>query len=149
MTSRPNPSLPLYQFTTAEYHRLGEAGILAEGRRVELLYGNIIEMGPINSPHAGTVKQLNRLLGKIFGEQAIISVQDPVQLGEHSEPEPDCLPPRPTSRSLYPSPSGWICGYPYLPTGGDDYDQAHRAFEGGRNSNQLAALTCACRGNSL
>jgi Uma2 family endonuclease len=89
MTTKPNQSLPLYQFTTTEYHRLGEAGILEESRRVELLNGNIIEISPINSPHARTVKQLNRLLSKIFGEQAIISVQEPVQLDEHSEPEPD------------------------------------------------------------
>jgi Uma2 family endonuclease len=89
MTTKPRPLLPLYRFTTTEYHRVGEAGALAEGRRTELLNGNIVEMSPINSPHAGTVKQLNRLLGKIFGERAIVSVQDPVQLDDYSEPEPD------------------------------------------------------------
>lgn len=72
-----------------EYHRMGEAGIIPAGRRVELINGEIIEMSPINSPHAGTVKLLNQLLGKILEEKAVIGIQDPVVLDEHSEPEPD------------------------------------------------------------
>ncbi|HMQ59799.1 MAG TPA: Uma2 family endonuclease [Flavilitoribacter sp.] len=81
--------LKKYRLTVEDYHRMGETGILSEDKRVELLHGEIIEMRPINSPHAGMVKKLNRLLSKLFGEQYIISVQDPIELGPDSEPEPD------------------------------------------------------------
>ena len=68
---------------------MGEAGIITPGHRVELINGEIIEMSPIKSPHAGTVNLLNRLLGKILGDNFIISAQNPVELSQNSEPEPD------------------------------------------------------------
>ncbi|MBK7407759.1 MAG: Uma2 family endonuclease [Saprospirales bacterium] len=41
--------------------------------------------------------RLTRLLGKFFGDQAAISIQNPINLDEFSEPEPDVavLKPRP------------------------------------------------------
>jgi Uma2 family endonuclease len=39
--------LSTYRFTVDEYHRLGEAGILGEEDRVELLNGDLITMAPI------------------------------------------------------------------------------------------------------
>lgn len=77
------------RFTVDEYHRMAEAGILHEDDRVELLDGQIVEMSPINAPHAGCVKRLNRLLSRALGDQAILGVQDPVGLAPHSEPQPD------------------------------------------------------------
>ena len=38
------------RFTTHEYDRMGEAGILREDERIELLDGEIIEMSPIGTP---------------------------------------------------------------------------------------------------
>lgn len=76
------------RFTVEEYHRMGEAGVFNE-TRVELIDGEIYFMSPINSPHAGTVKWLNRLLNKLLGDHFIISVQDPITLDNVSEPEPD------------------------------------------------------------
>ncbi|GIX47749.1 MAG: hypothetical protein KatS3mg131_1960 [Candidatus Tectimicrobiota bacterium] len=54
-------------------------------------------MAPIGSRHAGHVNRLNRLLSRLVGERAIVSAQNPVRLGEHSEPQPDValLRPRP------------------------------------------------------
>ena len=75
-------------FTVAEYHKMGEVGILPE-RGVELINGEIIEMSPIGSKHAKIVKKLNKMLGKIFGDEAIISIQDPIIANDLSEPEPD------------------------------------------------------------
>jgi hypothetical protein len=37
-------------FTVADFHRMGEAGILGEDERLELIEGEIIEMTPIGSP---------------------------------------------------------------------------------------------------
>ncbi|MGI9302914.1 MAG: Uma2 family endonuclease [Gammaproteobacteria bacterium] len=82
-------SLHKYRLSVDDYHRMGDAGIFADGARVELIEGELIDMSPIGSRHAGTVKRLNNLLKQAVGEQAIVSVQDPVVLGQHSEPEPD------------------------------------------------------------
>jgi len=46
------------RFSVDEYERMGEAGILGEDDRVELLDGEIVEMTPIGSRHAATVKRL-------------------------------------------------------------------------------------------
>lgn len=76
-------------FTVAEYHQMTQSGILAEDDRVELIEGEIVEMSPIGSRHAACVKRLNRLLTQQVGERALIGVQDPIRLSEHSEPQPD------------------------------------------------------------
>ena len=76
-------------FTVEEYHRMGEAGIFAEGDRVELIDGEVIQMSPIGSPHAARVKRLTRLLVRRLGTRAIVQVQDPVLLSQLSEPLPD------------------------------------------------------------
>ena len=46
-------------------------------------------MHAIGGPHIGAVMQLTRDLTIAAGETAWISVQNPVQLGDTSEPEPD------------------------------------------------------------
>jgi Uma2 family endonuclease len=76
-------------FTVAEYYRMAEAGILTEDDRVELLDGEIVAMTPIGSRHAAVVDRLTRLLTRAAGEGAIVRVQNPIRLGEHSEPQPD------------------------------------------------------------
>jgi Uma2 family endonuclease len=83
-------------FTVAEYHRMAEAGILGEDDRVELIEGEIVEMAPLGSRHAGTVKRLldNFIPLQVAG-RIILSVQDPLRLDEHSEPQPDLTLLRP------------------------------------------------------
>jgi Uma2 family endonuclease len=66
-----------------------ETGILSEEDRTELIDGEIIEMAPIGSRHAGHVTRLVNLLSNAVGDAALVSVQNPVRLGEHSEPQPD------------------------------------------------------------
>jgi Uma2 family endonuclease len=76
-------------FTVAEYYKMAEAGILTEDDRVELIRGEIIEMSPIGSRHAGCVKRVAALLYRYAGQAAIVSVQDPIHLDDFSEPQPD------------------------------------------------------------
>ncbi len=67
-----------------------EAGILHEEDRLELLDGEIIEMPPIGGPHSSTVNRLNRVFVlALRGEQAIVSVQNPVRLHGETELYPD------------------------------------------------------------
>jgi Uma2 family endonuclease len=76
-------------FSTAEYHRLIEIGLLTEDERVELLDGEIIEMAPIGPRQAACVNRLAEYLGNKVRKLAIVSVQNPIELSTHSEPEPD------------------------------------------------------------
>jgi hypothetical protein len=84
-------------FTVHDYHRMLEVGILREDDRLELLEGEVVEMSPINPRHAASVKRLIRLFTSRLGDRALVDVQNPVQLDEHSEPQPDLalLEPRP------------------------------------------------------
>ena len=76
-------------FTVQEYHRMAEAGVLHEDDRVELIHGEIIQMSPIGNYHAAIVSRITMLLAPRLVPQAIINVQNPVKMGDHSEPEPD------------------------------------------------------------
>ena len=84
------------RFTVNEYNLMAQAGILHEDDRVELLEGEIVEMAAIGSRHAACVNRLNRILSEGLGGRAIVSVQNPVRLGEHSEPQPDLALLRPS-----------------------------------------------------
>jgi Uma2 family endonuclease len=92
-----NPWVTRRPITVADYHRMGEVGILGERDRVELIEGELVAMSPIGSYHHGTVNQLTHALVHAVGERAIVSVQGPVRLDDFSEPEPDfaLLKPRP------------------------------------------------------
>ncbi len=74
---------------------MAQAGVLAEDDRLELIDGDLIDMTPIGSRHAGAVSRLTRLFGAAVGADAIVSVQNPVQLDYYSQPQPDLALLRP------------------------------------------------------
>lgn len=76
-------------WTVDEYHRMIETGILAEGDRVELLEGQIVEMNPQLPPHAATTQRAFRYLDRLLDEVAYVRMQLPITLKPKSEPEPD------------------------------------------------------------
>jgi len=84
-----------HRFTVDEFHRMGEAGILSEDDRVELIYGEIVEMTPIGSRHATCVRRLDRWLQTLVGEEALVSAQQPLTLANDGEPIPDVALLRP------------------------------------------------------
>jgi Uma2 family endonuclease len=55
-------------FTVDEYHRMGDAGILPENKRFELIRGEIIEMPPPKPPHSVRVNRLTHLFTSRLGE---------------------------------------------------------------------------------
>lgn len=77
-----------HHFSIEDYHRMGEAGLF-EGQRVELLRGKVVDMSPIKSEHSGVVNLLNRLLSRRLPDDFLVAVQNPVSIGQDSEPEPD------------------------------------------------------------
>jgi Uma2 family endonuclease len=78
-----------YSFTAEEFERLGEAGILRQDARLELIEGEICAMSPVGSAHAACVKFLSGLFNRLFNGTFIIGVQDPIRLNDFSEPQPD------------------------------------------------------------
>ncbi|MGB3636927.1 MAG: Uma2 family endonuclease [Rivularia sp. (in: cyanobacteria)] len=84
-------TINLRLWTVKEYHRMAEAGIFDQDERVELLEGKIIWMSAIGTAHRSAVGRTNKYLQKHLGDnnKAWISIQDPIQLDDYSEPEPD------------------------------------------------------------
>lgn len=77
------------RFTVEQYHQMAEAGILTADDQVELIEGDIVEMSPIGRHHAACVKRLIRLFSQRVSERAVVAAQDPVELSDRSEPQPD------------------------------------------------------------
>lgn len=78
------------KFTISEYHQMAEKGIFLEDDKIELIKGEIIQMSPIGSRHAAYVRRLTQLFSQKLGQKALISVQNPIDLGDDiSEPQPD------------------------------------------------------------
>jgi Uma2 family endonuclease len=92
--------------TVDEYHRMGEAGILTDDDRVELIEGELVAMAPIGSEHVAATNALNHLLVLAVGDLGIVSVQNPVRLTRHSEPQSDfaVLKPRDDYWTTLPRP---------------------------------------------
>lgn len=103
-------SIPLarHLFSVADYHRLLEVGVLNEDSQVELLSGEIIQMSPIGKRHSAKVKKLRTFLGNQLQQSVVIGVQDPVQLDDYSEPQPDLSVLKPRDdfyESAHPRPA--------------------------------------------
>ena len=78
-----------YRFTVKDYHRMAEADVFEPDDRVELVDGEVFEMAPIGSRHAECVTELSYLFWSRVGARAKVRVQQPIQVGELSEPQPD------------------------------------------------------------
>lgn len=87
----------LHKLTVEDFHRMGDAGILGEGDRVELIEGALFDMAPIGSRHACIVDILAEHFTLAAQGRALVRTQGPLEIPEHNEPLPDVLllKPRP------------------------------------------------------
>ncbi len=69
-----------------QYSLLGNAGMLPE--RCELIDGEIIEKLSQSPDHTQSMRRVERVMRRLFGEEFVYS-QTPLVLGAHDEPEPD------------------------------------------------------------
>lgn len=82
------PTLPIARISVEDYHRMIEAGVLAD-QSVELLDGWLVPKMNHGSSHARVVRALNEVLVPLFlGTELMAQCQLPITL-EGSEPEPD------------------------------------------------------------
>ena len=95
-----------HRFTVKEYHMMGETGLLGEDDRVELIDGEIVEMAAIGTRHFACVVNMTHVLMRSCGDRYFVSVQNPVIIGEITEPQPDLslLKARPDPSGSLPGP---------------------------------------------
>lgn len=77
------------RLSVQDYHQMAESGILRADERVELLEGQIIQMAAKGTAHSAAVSRIEKLLRHRLGDRGLLRFQDPVQLNDYSEPEPD------------------------------------------------------------
>lgn len=76
------------RWTVDEYYRMDELGFF-NGKRVQLIRGEIIEMAPMKSPHATSIRLAGTLFDKIFKKGFDVRTQLPMSFSKIDEPEPD------------------------------------------------------------
>jgi Uma2 family endonuclease len=77
-------------FTVDEYFTMAEAGIFADGPRVELLDGEIVEMSPQGDAHVHVSARTNHALVRAYdGAGYEVRPASTFRAGARSAPEPD------------------------------------------------------------
>ena len=76
-------------WTVQEYHHMSELGILDSSERTELITGKIVLMTAKGTPHVIALQLIASSLQAQLNNIALIRAQDPIQLDDFSEPEPD------------------------------------------------------------
>lgn len=81
-----------HKFSVDSLLLMEQVGIFSSDQRVELLQGDIIDMSPINPPHANCVRKLLRLFDQHLPSQKyVIDSQNPLQLSNESLLQPDLV----------------------------------------------------------
>jgi Uma2 family endonuclease len=80
----------LKRWTVRDYHRMSEFGLLDPNERTELIAGQITLMAAKGTPHVTALRLLATTWdGRLAEQPVFVSTQDPIQLDDFSEPEPD------------------------------------------------------------
>ena len=77
------------RLTVDDFAKMCEVGILSADDRVELIDGELVEMPPMGSEHAGIVNELANVLPGLLDPAVRLRVQSSVQLTRYTQPEPD------------------------------------------------------------
>jgi Uma2 family endonuclease len=78
-----------HRISVEHYYRMAEAGLFQPDERVELIDGEIVDMPPMGTRHAGKLARLVEILTKAVGARAMVRTQLPLRLDDASEPQPD------------------------------------------------------------
>jgi len=77
-------------FTTDDFSKMHEAGIIGPDERVELVDGEIIKLNP-GKRHVACTMRASRFFIEAFGPRACVSIQNPIVLDIYNEPKPDVV----------------------------------------------------------
>lgn len=83
-----NGSPRTIRWTRDRYYQMLDLGFF-EGKRVELIKGEIIVMSPMKSAHATAIRLIVEVLRSVFGNGFVVDSQLPLSFGKTDEPEPD------------------------------------------------------------
>jgi len=103
MTSTQLPLSSRIKWTVEEFESLTELGAF-DGRRLELLDGEITEKMSQKEPHSSGVLLMQYKLLELFGRGFLVRVQLPMAL-QDSKPEPDACVTEGVPQGLIPIPS--------------------------------------------
>ena len=84
----PTTEPQVHLWTRHEYYQLTDLNFF-QGRRVELIEGQVIDRAAMKSPHAIAIDLIDAALKPIFREGYYIRQQKPFVISDLSEPEPD------------------------------------------------------------
>jgi hypothetical protein len=88
MTANPPPAPPRpFRFTREQYYEMGRRGYF-DGKRVELIFGRVMELDPIDWPQRVVCRKVAELMERVFAGVAWVGRADPVDF-THSDPQPD------------------------------------------------------------
>lgn len=81
----------LHLFTREQFHALAGSGVFGpeHERKFELIKGRIVKMMTIGPWHVSASIRLTKKLVEAYGDIAMVSGDNPVGLGNDSEPQPD------------------------------------------------------------
>jgi len=85
------PLVKKHLFDVHDYYRLGDAGVLPETLRTELINGEVLEMPPIGPSHADWVDLLTEVLVTRKTPTMRVRTQNPLFLDKFNQPQPDLL----------------------------------------------------------
>ena len=110
-TKRPAPqpaeTRARYAFTVADYHQLIASGHFKRTDRVELISGELTIMPPIGPEHSFHTTRITNTLPLMLPTGVWLRMNEPITIGNHSEPQPDAavVRERPDGyRSAHPGP---------------------------------------------
>ncbi|AFY72103.1 protein of unknown function DUF820 (plasmid) [Thalassoporum mexicanum PCC 7367] len=78
-------------FSVDDYYRIYRSGVITDADRVELIAGEIVYMSPTGAKHSACVNRLSYLLIDAFGRDVMTIIQNPVNLDQFSQPQPDLV----------------------------------------------------------
>jgi|SRR5579883_1795997 len=108
MTTKAPPIPPRpFRFTHKQYYEMGKLGYF-DGKRVELIFGEIIEMSPIGWLHHVGVSLVSTIQTRVFAAGFYVDVQQPLSVPgttPGSEPQPDVavIPGSPRDYTNHPT----------------------------------------------
>ena len=83
-------NLPFRPLKRVEYDRLAAEGFF-DDEKVELLFGMVVPMAPIDPAHSTSTEEAGELLRRCVGNRARVRIGNPLAASEISEPEPDVM----------------------------------------------------------
>ncbi len=79
---------PIRPLKRVEYERLAADGYF-EDEKVELLFGVVVPMAPIDASHSESTEVIREMIRRKLGDRARVRSQNPFAASDISEPEPD------------------------------------------------------------